>query len=48
MLEFCIGFFIGTVYTFIAVLAGSLIVKEDDYEEKKSIKGEKYCKNKRQ
>lgn len=47
MIEFCIGFFIGTVYTFICILVGSLVNKEDDYEEKKSVKGEKYSKDKR-
>ena len=35
MVEFCIGFFIGTIYTFIAILAGSRLT-EDMYEEKKT------------
>ena len=45
MIEFCIGFFIGTVYTFISILAGSRLT-EDMYEEKKtSDKKEKHRKD---
>lgn len=36
MLEFIIGFTIGMIFTFITILFGSMVIKEDNYEETKT------------
>lgn len=47
MLEFAIGWLLGTSFTFLCILAGSLL-KEDIYEEEKtSDKSKKYTEHKR-
>lgn len=47
MLEFAIGFVLGTSFTFLCILAGSLL-KEDIYEEEKtSDKVKKHTEHKR-
>lgn len=47
MIEAAVGFIIGSVYTFICILAGSLIKEDIDEEEKKSSKDKKHTDNKR-
>lgn len=46
MLEFAIGFFLGTAFTFLCILAGSLFTEDLYEEEKKSDKDEKNRKHK--
>lgn len=41
MLEFGMGFFLGTAFTFLCILAGSLITEDIYEEEKKSDKDKK-------
>lgn len=46
MIEFIIGWFTGTAFTFLCILSGS-VLKEDIYEEKtSSSKSKKYTNSK--
>ena len=47
MLEFAIGWFIGTLFTFLCILAGSLFTEDIYEEEKKSNKDKKYTNDTR-
>ncbi len=47
MLEFAMGWLIGTSFTFLCILAGSLFTEDIYEEEKKSSKDKKYTNDTR-